>query len=106
MHKLSVEEPSSGKKMGSSGISMPLAYELSFCSLSLRLVNIDAHSYAAQRSEIFTLWRTEHSAPDIHAQLCSAHGSNAISMMTVYRWIEQFKAGRTDVTQFDVTQVT
>jgi histone-lysine N-methyltransferase SETMAR len=76
---------------------LALAYKLRFCLLSLRLDNMDVHSHTAQRSVIFTLWKTGHSAPDIHVQLCSAHGSNAISMMTVYRWIEQFKAGRTDI---------
>uniref|UniRef100_A0A1I8IN35 HTH_48 domain-containing protein n=1 Tax=Macrostomum lignano TaxID=282301 RepID=A0A1I8IN35_9PLAT len=49
------------------------------------------------RHAIFTLWSSGTKLADIHRQLCTAHGDHAVSKMTVSRWVGEFQAGRTDV---------
>lgn len=58
---------------------------------------MDVHSQTGQRCAIFTLWSSGSKAAEIHRQLCTAHGDHAVSKMTVNRWVNEFKAGRTDV---------
>lgn len=58
---------------------------------------MDVHSKTGQRHAIFTLWSSGCKAADIHRQLCTAHGDHSVSKMTVNRWVNEFKDGRTDV---------
>ena len=58
---------------------------------------MDVHSAEGQRHAIFTLWSLGQSCSEIHANLTRIHGSDSVSKMTVYRWVEKFNEGQTDV---------
>ena len=57
----------------------------------------DVHSKEAQRANVFLLWKAGTKTSDIVASLENAHGEHAMSLRSIQRWIESFKAGRTNI---------
>ena len=57
----------------------------------------DVHSKEAQRHAIFTFWKMNKKVRDIHQNLQKIHGNKTVSLASVYRWVDEFKLGRTDV---------
>ena len=57
----------------------------------------DFHSEEAQRADVFLLWKTGKRPTEIVDLLMTTHGEKAMTLRTVQRWIESFKAGRTEV---------
>uniref|UniRef100_A0A1I8GCU5 WSC domain-containing protein n=1 Tax=Macrostomum lignano TaxID=282301 RepID=A0A1I8GCU5_9PLAT len=68
-----------------------------FHHLGCCCITMDVNSREGQRAAIFTLWKLGKKRSEIYADLCNIHGANAVSRMTVYNWVEQFEAGRTNV---------
>jgi histone-lysine N-methyltransferase SETMAR len=64
---------------------------------SVQLTVMDVRSKEGQRHAIHTLWSIGKSGQEIYHHLCSIHGAEAVSRMTVYRWVEQFESGRTNL---------
>lgn len=58
----------------------------------------DVHSKEAQRANVFLLWKTGKRSAEIADLLLTTHGEKAMTLRTVQRWLESFKAGRTDLT--------
>lgn len=54
-------------------------------------------SKEGQRQFVYSQWRLGKRGSEIVSQLVEIHGVNAISKSAVYRWIEEFNHGRTDV---------
>ena len=58
----------------------------------------DVHSKEAQHANVFLLWKTGKRSTEIADLLLTTHGEKAMTLRTVQRWLESFKAGRTDLT--------
>lgn len=58
---------------------------------------MSVQSREGQRHGIFTLWSIGKTGAEIHAHMSTVHGQEAVSRRTIYRWIEEFEAGRTNV---------
>ena len=56
-----------------------------------------AISVEERRSYIKIVYFRVKSGKEIHKNLCEACGNNALSFKIVYRWLEPFSAGKTDI---------
>ena len=50
-----------------------------------------------QRYYIFVSWKNNKPAKQIQQELQVAEGSNAVSLASIYRWIEAFESGKNSV---------